>query len=81
MLYGNNGLDKDSDFYYTLLLIEDFELNEIFLILYCTFTITSSVENAVALSYQKCIYLPVAFLKPPEYHQESEVFQYLKKKL
>jgi hypothetical protein len=73
MVHEDDGLDKDSEFYRTLSSIGDLALNEIFLLPCCTCTITSSVENVVALTHRNHVYLPVASLKPPEYRQENKV--------
>src|SRR3954451_16671956 len=51
MVHEDDGLNKDSDFYRTLSSIGDLGLNEIFLMPCCTCTITSLIENAVALSH------------------------------
>ncbi|CAB4423970.1 unnamed protein product [Rhizophagus irregularis] len=66
MLSNDDGLDKNSWFYQTLSKISDLGVsNDLFLIPYCTATITRPFDQAVQPSMRLRVHLPVASLKPP----------------
>ncbi|CAG8617382.1 8244_t:CDS:1 [Ambispora gerdemannii] len=69
----DDGLKSDSRFYQTLSSIADFAFKGIFVIPVCTSTITGPVEGTLKYSHRKRVYLPVASLKPPSYHQDDRL--------
>ncbi|RIB03079.1 hypothetical protein C2G38_2289216 [Gigaspora rosea] len=61
----NDGLNKNSSFYRTLTNIGDLSLSKTFVISCCTVTTAGPIENFIAESSRKRVFLPVPSLKPP----------------
>ncbi|CAG8628264.1 11632_t:CDS:2 [Paraglomus brasilianum] len=61
----NDGLNKNSSFYKTLTNIGDLSLWKTFVISCCTATTAGPIENFIAESSRKHVFLPVSSLKPP----------------
>ncbi|RHZ69343.1 hypothetical protein Glove_284g6 [Diversispora epigaea] len=61
----NDGLNKNSSFYETLINIGDLSLWKTFVISCCTATTVEPIENFIAESTRKRVFLPVSSLKPP----------------
>jgi hypothetical protein len=67
MKSAGDGLDKHSEFYRALTEIGDTAMNRagIFIILCCTATVTVPVEEFIASTHRRRVFLPVASLRPP----------------
>ncbi|CAG8774095.1 42730_t:CDS:2 [Gigaspora margarita] len=61
----NDGLNKNSSVYRTLTNIGDLSLSKTFVISCCTATTAGPIENFIAESSRKRVFLPVPSLKPP----------------
>ncbi|KAF9424621.1 hypothetical protein BGZ76_003497 [Entomortierella beljakovae] len=74
----NDGRNKDSIFYRSLTSIGDLALGGLFSIVCCTATVTAPVDQVLAFTHRKRIFLPVASLNPPSIYEngvEKQIFK------